>query len=49
MSTSADGVAYIFNVAAGNVTVMSTASGHALRQHTVNARADVITLTEIQP
>jgi len=49
VSTSADGVAYIFNVAAGNVTVMSTASGHTLRQHVVNARADVITLTEIQP
>jgi hypothetical protein len=47
--TAADGVAYVFNVAAGNVTVMATASGHALRQHVVNARADVITLTEIQP
>jgi hypothetical protein len=31
------------------VTVMATASGHTLRQHAVNARADVITLTEIQP
>lgn len=48
-STSADGVAYVFNVAAGNVTVMATANGHTLRQHVVNARADVITLTEIQP
>jgi hypothetical protein len=49
MSTSADGVAYIANVAAGNVTVMTSASGYTLRQHVVNARADAITLTEIQP
>lgn len=49
MSTSADGVAYVFNVAAGNVTLYGTASGHALRQHVVNARANTITLTEIQP
>jgi hypothetical protein len=48
-STAADGVAYIANVAAGNVTMQATASGHTLRQHVVNARADVITLTEIQP
>jgi uncharacterized protein YegP (UPF0339 family) len=48
-STAADGVAYVFNVAAGNVTVMATANGHTLRQHVVNARANVITLTEIQP
>jgi len=33
----------------GNVTVRATASGHALREHVVNARADAITLTEIQP
>jgi hypothetical protein len=49
VSTSADGVAYIANVAAGNVTVMASASGHTLRQHVVNARANAITLTEIQP
>ena len=48
-STAADGVAYIANVAAGNVTMQATASGHTLRQHVVNARADAITLTEIQP
>ena len=48
-STAADGVAYIANVAAGNVTVQGTASGHSLRQHVVNARADAITLTQIQP
>jgi len=49
MSTSADGVAYIANVAAGNVTVQASASGNTLRQHVVNARADAITLTEIKP
>ncbi len=48
-STAADGVAYIANVGPGNVTVQATASGHTLRQHTVNARANAITLTEIQP
>ncbi len=48
-STAADGIAYIANVTAGNVTVMATASGHTLRQHVVNARADAITLTEIRP
>jgi hypothetical protein len=48
-STSADGIAYVFNVTAGNVTVMANAGGNVLRQHIVNARADVVTLTEIQP
>jgi len=48
-STAADGVAYVANVTAGNVTVQANAGGHALRQHIVNARADAITLTEIQP
>lgn len=48
-STSGDGVAYVFNVPAGNVTVMANAGGHVLRQHVVNARADAVTLTEIQP
>ena len=48
-ATAADGIAYIANVAAGDVTVQAHASGHALRQHIVNARADAITLTEIRP
>jgi hypothetical protein len=48
-STSSDGVAYVFNVTAGNVTVRATGGGHTLRQHVVNARADAVTLTEIQP
>ena len=48
-ATADDGVAYIANVAPGNVTVMSTASGHTLRQHVVGAQANSITLTEIRP
>jgi hypothetical protein len=48
-STSADGVAYVFNVTPGNVTVQASSHGHALRAHVVNARADAVTLTEIQP
>jgi hypothetical protein len=48
-STASDGVAYIANVTAGNVTIMATANGHTLRQHIVNARADAITLTQIRP
>lgn len=50
-STSADGVAYVFNVPVGDVTVMATARGLALRQHVVRARASsgAVTLTEIQP
>src|SRR5712691_5216894 len=48
-STASDGIAYIANVAAGNVTVQANASGQTLRQHVVNARANAITLTEIQP
>jgi len=37
------------NVAAGNVTIQASASGHTLRSHIVNARANAITLTQIQP
>lgn len=48
-STASDGIAYIANVTAGDVTVMSSAGGHTLRQHVVNARGDAITLTEIRP
>lgn len=48
-ATSADGVAYIANVTAGNVRVQANGGGHTLRAHTVTARGDVITLTEIRP
>jgi len=48
-ATAGDGIAYVANVTAGDVTVKASASGHTLRQHVVNARGDVITLTEIRP
>jgi len=48
-STSDDGVAYVFNVPAGNVTVRANGGGETLREHAVNARAGKVTLTEIQP
>ena len=48
-STSTDGVAYVFNVTAGDVTVKANGGGETLRQHVVTARAGTVTLTEIQP
>jgi hypothetical protein len=48
-ATSADGVAYILNVTAGDVVVSASATSHVLRSHTVNARADVVTLTGVTP
>jgi hypothetical protein len=48
-STSTDGVAYVFNAPAGDVTVRANGGGQTLRQHVVNARAGTVTLTEIQP
>ena len=48
-STADDGVAYVFNVPAGNVTVRGNGGGETLREHAVNARAGKVTLTEIQP
>ncbi|HTI05658.1 MAG TPA: hypothetical protein VL549_10095 [Gemmatimonadales bacterium] len=47
--TASDGIAYIANVTAGNVLVQANGGGHTLRAHTVNARADAITLTQIRP
>jgi hypothetical protein len=48
-STSSDGIAYVFNVPAGAVTVRANGGGETLRQHEVTARAGTVTLTEIQP
>lgn len=48
-STSADGVAYILNVDAGDVQVSASGGGHTLRAHTVNARADALVITAITP
>ncbi len=49
MVTDTDGVAYVFNLPAGDVTVQASAGGNTLREHVVNARADVLTTTVVQP
>jgi len=47
--TSADGIAYIFNVTAGTVTINATGGGLTFFSHPVIARADQLTTTLIQP
>ncbi len=47
--TLADGLGYIFNVPAGMVTLSATGGGMTFRSHAVNARADTVTTTLIQP
>ena len=47
--TDTDGIAYLLNVTAGNVTVSATKSGATFTSHQVNARAGALTLTIIQP
>ncbi len=47
--TDTDGIAYLVNVAAGQVMVSATKSGITFSSHTVNARAGVLTTTVIQP
>jgi hypothetical protein len=42
-------VAYVFNVTAGDVVVNADSGSKTLRAHTVNARADVVTLTAVRP
>lgn len=46
-STQADGIAYVLNVAAGQVTVSAAKSGLTFKSHAVKARADVVTETLI--
>ena len=48
-ATAADGVAYVFNVAAGDVVVRADSGTKTLRAHTVNARADAVTITVVAP
>jgi hypothetical protein len=48
-ATAADGRAYIFNLTPGTVNVRATVNGMTLRAHDVNARANVVTTTAIQP
>lgn len=47
--TGTDGIAYIFNVAPGQVTVSASGGGLTFASHAVNARADQVTTTLIQP
>jgi hypothetical protein len=49
MTTDIDGVAYVFNLPPGTVTVQATANGTPLRQHDIMVRADVVTTTAILP
>lgn len=47
--TDVDGIAYIFNVTAGSVTISATGGGMTFFSHPVIARADQVTTTLIQP
>lgn len=47
--TAADGIAYLLNLPAGDVSVTASKSGLTFPSHTVNARAGVLTTTVIQP
>ena len=46
-STSADGVAFMFNVPSGPITVSATKSGMTFKSHVVTARANKMTTTGI--
>jgi hypothetical protein len=49
MMTSADGVAFMFNVPSGPITISATKSGMTFKSHIVTARADKMTTTAITP
>lgn len=48
-STDASGTAYIFNLPPGNVEVDATIAGYSLREHTIQVRANVTTITSVVP
>jgi len=48
-STAADGIAYAMNVPAGQVMVGAAKTGLTFHAHSVNARADKVTLTLVTP
>jgi hypothetical protein len=48
-STSADGVAFMFNVPSGPITVMASKSGMTFKSHVVIARPDKFTTTSVTP
>jgi hypothetical protein len=47
--TDATGLAAVFNVPAGSVTVGASAGARTLRQHVLNVRANVLTSTSVVP
>ncbi|MDB4961093.1 MAG: hypothetical protein JWP01_1092 [Myxococcales bacterium] len=47
--TGADGIGYVFNVNPGTVTISASGGGLTFFSHPVNARADQLTTTLIQP
>ena len=47
--TMADGVAYVFNVGPGDVTISASGGGQTFRSHRVKARAGEVTTTLVQP
>jgi hypothetical protein len=47
--TDTDGIGYMINLPAGEVTVSASKSGSTFSSHKVNARAGVLTTTVIQP
>lgn len=47
--TEDDGIAYVFNVAPGQVTVDASFEGQSFREHAVEVRADVVTTTAVAP
>ncbi len=49
MSTATDGIGYVMNVPAGEVTVGATKTGTTFKSHAIKARADKITLTLVTP
>ena len=48
MTTAADGIAYMINVPAGEVTVSASVGGTSFGAHKVNARAGTFTTTVVQ-
>ena len=49
MMTSADGVAFMFNVPNGPITISASKSGMTFKSHVVTARPDKMTTTAITP
>lgn len=47
--TAPDGIGYVMNVAAGQVTVGATKAGTTFKSHAIKARADKVTLTLVTP